>query len=105
MSFAETPVVLEHRHAWILPDARDRPDIVIEDDDPTRVLRLRLITSVVLAVPVILLAMVPARTSPINVESNRPVAPKALWLSSPLATAAATERRVCLSASYLRRPS
>jgi Cu+-exporting ATPase len=38
----------------------EKPEESAGDDDPTRVLRLRLITSVVLAVPVILLAMVPA---------------------------------------------
>jgi len=38
----------------------EKPEERAEDDDPTRVLRQRLITSAVLAVPVILLAMVPA---------------------------------------------
>ena len=34
-----------------------------------------------------LLAIVPALTRPINVESNRPVASNALWTSSPRPTA------------------
>src|SRR2546423_343928 len=43
-----------------LPQPEKAAKSEVDEDDPTRPLRQRLITSVVLAVPVILLAMVPA---------------------------------------------